>query len=277
MVANETYITTTDQKKLFVQWFTPENYKLLVILVHGFGEHAARHKNTIEKCYANNIAVCTFDLRGHGKSQGKRGYAKKYNKFYLDIEAVEAFCAKNFTRVPVLMYGHSFGGALVINYCSQKPCGLAGMVISAPWFKLTRQPSIIHMLLARIIKIIPVTTARTKLDVAFLSRIPEVIESYKTDPLVHDKLSGKLFLEIVDAGLIASRSVYKLNLPVLIMHGTDDQVTSFKISEEFVRNSSENTELKLWEGHYHELHNDIGKEQVLDFFLNWVNKNILDT
>ena len=117
-------------------------------------------------------------------------------------------------------------------------------------------------------------TLNTGLKPEDISRDPDEVHKYASDPLVHEKISLKLYFEIVAAGEKASKSIYKINVPILVMHGSGDRITSFNTTEEFVMNASSRTTFKEWPGYYHELHNDIGSEEVFQYMLNWLNNTI---
>ena len=116
----------------------------------------------------------------------------------------------------------------------------------------------------------------TGLDTEAISRNSEVVRKYIDDPLVHDKISLRLFFETMESGEKAAGSIYKINAPMLVMHGTADKITSFKTTQEFVMNSGNKTTFKAWSDNFHELHNDLDAEEVFDYTIEWLNKNITD-
>ena len=95
----------------------------------------------------------------------------------------------------------------------------------------------------------------------------QVVDEYLHDPLVHNSILPRLFFEIEQNGIKASRSIYKINIPLLVMHGTADRITSFRQTRNFVMNAGNLTTFKEWPGAYHELHNDANEKEVFNFLL----------
>ena len=112
------------------------------------------------------------------------------------------------------------------------------------------------------------------LEVAAISRDANEIEAYKNDPLIHDKVSPNYSLIFMKTGEWAINNASKLKFPMLLLHGTSDRLTSYKGTEEFAKNAKKNVTLKLYEGAYHELHNDFVKQEILDDITKWIFKTI---
>jgi alpha-beta hydrolase superfamily lysophospholipase len=271
---SEIYLKSIDGLNLFSQTWSPDRIPRGVInLVHGFGEHSGRY-DAWAKCFTlEGFVVRSFDLRGHGRSEGKRGYASNYDKFINDLLLFLENGKKWFPDLPTFLYGHSFGGNLVLNYAIQNNISFTGIVVTSPWLDLKYQPSTIKMIFGRLFKkIMPGAVFKTGLNPGVISRDLRVVHSYKNDILVHDQISLKLFFQICENGLKASRSIFKINVPLLVMHGNGDELISCKTTREFVRNASDKTNYVEWEGGFHELHNDIDKEKVFDILKTWLNK-----
>ena len=118
----------------------------------------------------------------------------------------------------------------------------------------------------------PSFTQSNELDPSDLSTDPEVGKAYLADPLVHNKISAGLFFALLESGNWALYNTHLLKLPVLVMHGTSDSITSPGGSEKFCQNAGSYATLKLWEGMKHETHNEIEKDQVLDYIKEWLLK-----
>jgi alpha-beta hydrolase superfamily lysophospholipase len=273
---NEMYWKSFDGLNLFSQsWLPGIERKALINLVHGFGEHSSRYGP-----WANNLAregfiVRSFDLRGHGYSDGKRGYASNYNNLINDLTIFLDEGNKLYPALPAFLYGHSFGGNLVLNYVIQNAVAFTGIIVTSPWLELKFKPLPIKAFIGNLLRpIIPGAIFKAGLKAEIISRDLRVVHSYRNDKLVHDRISLKFYTQICENGIKASRSIYKINVPLLVMHGNDDELTSCDASREFVRNASEKTTYVEWEGGFHELHNDIDKEKVFKTILGWLNKYI---
>ena len=124
------------------------------------------------------------------------------------------------------------------------------------------------------LKIAPSLTMGNELDANAVSRDKNEVDKYKKDPLIHDKVSPNYSIVFIETGQWAIDNANKLHIPMLLMHGTGDQLTNYKGSQEFAKNAGKKVTLKLFEDGYHELHNDIVKSDVLDIMTTWLNKEI---
>ncbi len=266
-----------DGKSMFFQsWIPSEKPKLVIAFVHGLGEHSGRYEHWAERFCSETIVFAAFDLRGHGLSEGKRGCI---NSKELACEDIRLFLEKvesEFPGIPVVLYGHSLGGTLVSNYILDCKVNRAiAVIISSPWFKLSLPvPVFLHLLISMLGSIVPSYTRPSGLDVKSLCHDKTVIDKYKCDPLVHDRISAGLFLIATKGGIETIKRAGDISLPALIMHGTDDKITSPAGSSSFQNNAGKNVSFRLWEGLYHELHNEFEKEEVFSFIVGWLMKNI---
>ncbi len=265
-----------DDLDLYAQtWMPLGNIKGVINIVHGLGEHSGRYDAWAKKLGNAGFIVRSFDLRGHGRSEGKRGHASRYNRLLRDIEAFLKISSEEYPDLPQFLYGHSMGGNLVLNYVARNIIHLQGIIVTSPWLKLTHPPSKLLVLLVDLMSnIFPGFLVSNALKTEDLSRDLRVVHDYRNDELVHDRISLKLFQQIYYAGIDVSMNIYKINVPLLVMHGNGDNLTSCKATSEFVRNSSKKTSYIEWEGSYHELHHDLDKDKVFESLLSWLNRHI---
>jgi acylglycerol lipase len=245
----------------------------VLCLVHGLGEHTGRNEN-ISSCLENaGYAVMAFDLRGHGKSQGRRGDASSCDVLLDDIDILLEWTAERFPCSRRFLYGHSFGGSLVIGHALNRPAGLSGVVATSPLLRPAASPSSWKMAAARILSVVlPRFPMSTSLDCNGLSRRKDVVDGYTGDPLVHDRITPRLGIDILDFGLRNLNGASGLSLPLLLMHGGSDLITSQTASAEFASKAGDMCQLKIWEGLYHEIHNEPEREQVFACLLEWLGK-----
>ena len=262
--------------KFFGQYFEPKKVNTIVVLVHGMGEHSSRYtKNIIPQLNKANISVITFDHFGHGKTEGKRGHNPSFDKVLDSVEFIINKAKELFGNKPTFLYGHSMGGNVVINYVLQRDNDLKGVISTSPFLKLAFEPPVWKLKIAKaLLNIAPSLTMSSGLDIEAISRDREIVKAYNNDPLTHDRISPNFSLVFIETGDWAIKNAAKLDIPMLLMHGTDDRLTNYKGSEEFVKNSGKNVEIKLWKGAYHELHNDIIKEEVISKVLKWINNHL---
>ena len=219
---------------------------------------------------AAGYAVLACDQRGHGRSGGKRGVIASYDALMNDIGLLLAQAEQRFPGKPRFLYGHSLGGNEVINHTLRRKPHLAGVVSTSPGLRTAFKPPALQLAVGRLMnKLWPAFTMPNGLELAALSRDPAVIAAYQTDPLVHDRLSARLGIELLRTGEWAIAHAAEFPVPLLLMHGTADRLTSFEASQEFA-SQAPNCTLKLWEALYHETHNEPEKEQVIGFVIDWL-------
>ncbi|MDA3952750.1 MAG: lysophospholipase [Bacteroidales bacterium] len=258
-------------------WEPKENPKAIINLVHGFGEYSERYDQWAMRFTDKGFLVHAIDYRGHGKSEGKRGHISNFEEFLNDIDVIVKGSKKLYPELPQYIYGHSLGGNIVTNYILKRNNDFKGAIISSPWYKLSFNPSAFMLFLARIMnKVYPKFTQKSKLELNALTHDKKVVDDYLEDPLVHEKISTRMFFEIYKSGDWILENAKKINLPVLIQHGNSDKITSYKASKEFAEKAKElnkEVDYKEWPGLYHELHNELQKEEIFDFILKWIEKS----
>ena len=259
-------------------WEPEETPKALINLVHGFGEYSERYEHWALRFNKLGYVVHAIDNRGHGKSDGRRGYLNSFDDFLKDVDVLVKESEKLYPELPQIIYGHSMGGNIVANYILKRDVNFKGAVISSPWLRLAFNPSALTIFFARIVRrVFPKFTQKAKLDVKGISHDPVVVEKYLADPLIHEKISARMFFEIYQAGNWAIENTDKLKIPVLVQHGSGDLITSHKASEEFAENAVKNgkvAEFKEWEGLYHELHNELEKDKIFEFVSGWIEQKL---
>jgi alpha-beta hydrolase superfamily lysophospholipase len=253
---------------------TPAKMRAFIIFVHGLGEHMLRYTGWAEEFVRNGIGFEGVDLPGHGRSDGKKGHIRNYSLTDEMIEKLLDEFRKSDPGIPVFLYGHSLGGGLVLDYLVRKNPSFTGAIVTSPWLKLSFEPDEAKIKLAGVIKnILPGLVQRSGLVVEHISHNISVVEAYKNDPLVHGKISVSLFHSAMSAASNALRNAGHLKIPVLLLHGSDDQICSPKGTREFASATSL-AEFMLWNGGYHELHNEPFRDEVFKHILVWINSRI---
>jgi len=251
-----------------------ENTRAVIILVHGLGEHIQRYAYWADLFKKEGIAFAGVDLPGHGRSEGHRGYIKDYSVLNEMLKILVESTRKTFPGVPVFLYGHSLGGGIVLEYILRNSRGIKGAIITSPWLRLSFEPSPFKLLLASVMKhVTPWLVQPSGLNVSHISHDASVVEKYNNDPLIHGKISVSLFNGAVNAAKYSLANSAELKVPTLILHGSDDMIASPEGSREFAE-KTDLAELKIWEGGYHELHNEGFKDEVFRYIMNWMNRKI---
>ena len=267
---------TSDGLDIFARAWSPASEpKALICLVHGFGEHSGRYPLFAEYVTGAGYALFTFDLRGHGKSGGKRGHAPGVEALMDDIGIFLERTEKFFPGLPRFLYGHSYGGNLVLNYCLRRRPKIKGIAVSGPLLRLALKLPPFTVTVARIMNLVwPSLVINTRKDGSGVSRDPGVNRGYEDDPLVHNSASGRTFACIRHAGEWAIEHASELKIPTLIMHGSEDKFTSVEASREFAGKCGKNCILKIWDGLYHELHSEPEKDEVFEYLIEWLDRHV---
>jgi alpha-beta hydrolase superfamily lysophospholipase len=264
-----------DGLDLYARGWKPEAPKAVVVLVHGHGEHVNRYPHVAAAFTAAGYALQGFDLRGHGQSAGQRGHTPVYESLMDDIADFIADARKRYPGLPVFLYGHSMGGNQVINYVLRSPQGLKGVIATGPWLKLAFDPPAAQVLVAKLLNsVAPSFSLASGLSQDALSRDPEVVRKYAADPLVHDKISVRLYTGMYGNGFWALEHAADLKIPMLLMHGSADKLTSAPASREFAQKAGSLVTLKIWDGFYHEIHNEPEQAEVLQTMVSWLDSQM---
>lgn len=264
--------------KVYGQYFQPKNTKAVVLLVHGMGEYATRYENFVIPYFVkNSIGVLTYDQFGHGKTEGKRGHNPGFEALLDCLQEMLNKLIQIFGNKPTFLYGHSMGGNVVINYVLKRENNLKGVIATSPFLKLAFEPPSWKISLGKLLqKFTPSVTMNNELELEAISRDKKEVEKYRKDLLIHNKISPNYSIVFMETGAWALAHADGLKIPMLLMHGTGDRITSHLASEEFARGAKEFVSLKLYNGAYHELHNDIIKNEVLEEMVNWIDKEITE-
>lgn len=244
--------------------------------IHGIGEHYGRYHHVMEFFRDRaGLACLAYDRAGYGRSEGRKGYAARYGQYLDEIARLVVACERRYPDVPVVLYGHSMGGQLLLLYLIRRKPDISAAIVSAPHIRLAFQPPRSLVLLGKLMRrIAPKFSQRSPIDTSKLSRDPAVRKDYLADPLVHDMLSSQTGIDILEAADFLNAWRGELPLPTLLLHGEADAITSAEASKAFVNRNPHNLTLKTWRGLYHELHNEPEWERVLTGVLEWLRGNV---
>ncbi|SRR5581483_7692968 len=259
--------------KFFLRGWEPDKTpKAVVCLVHGLGEHTGRYAHVGEAFAQAGYVLTGFDLRGHGKSGGPRGHVPSFEALMQDIDRFIEITAKRYPNLPRFLYGHSLGGILVLNYALRRKPDVVGVISTAAGLRTALEEQKFKVLMARVLgTLMPSVALASGLDPKTLSRDPKVVQAYVDDPLNHDRLTlgfGKTMLSVLPWTF---EHAHEFPVPLLIMHGGGDMLGYPKGSQEFASRVPQNCTLKIWDGLYHEIHNEPEKATVLKTMVEWMD------
>lgn len=248
--------------------------KAVIIMVHGLGEHINRYTDLSARFISRKIGFAGVDLPGHGHSEGRRGHISSYRLLDEMAGILVSECRKTFPGIPLFLYGQSLGGTIVLHYLLNRNPGVKGAIVTSPWLKLSFEPDRAKVRIASIVNhIMPGLQQPAGLKAEHLAHDKNIVEKYRTDPDNHGKISVGLFINSLRAATEILQNASSLSVPLLLMHGTDDQICSPEGSREFASKTGK-AELKLWEGGFHELHNEPFREEVFEYTMNWIKSRI---
>jgi len=272
--ATEFNWTTKDALNISAKDWQPEGeVKAVIALVHGFGEHSGRYEHVAEFFGKDGYAMVAYDRRGHGKSEGKRGHTKSYEAYLEEIDQLLAYTRERYAGKPVLLYGHSQGGNLVLSYMLRRRPDVKGIIVTAPWIRLAFEPPSALIAIGKFTRrLMPSFSQNNQLKEGHLSRDASVGTRYVADPLVHTKITSETGIGMLESCDWLLENAGEVHRPLLVMHGTGDEIISIEGTRDFLKKSSGNITFKEWEGAYHEIHNETNKEEVLQYALDWMNR-----
>jgi alpha-beta hydrolase superfamily lysophospholipase len=266
---------SADGTALHATWWQPTGTpKATVVRVHGLGEHSGRNAHVAERLTDHGYAVGMFDLRGHGRSPGGRGHTP-FARTMEDIAACLAEARDRVPDVPRFLYGHSLGGLLVLTYSLRLKPDLDGVVVSSAGLASPVLEQHLKMTAAKVLgSTLPWVALPSGLDDSGLSRDPAVIDAYRQDPLVHDKASFELAKDGAAAAAWALAHAGDFTLPLLMVHGSDDQIAYSAGTEEFASQIEGDVTVTIYEGLLHEPHNEPEQDEVLADIVEWLDAHV---
>ncbi len=265
-----------DGTRLFVRHWLPESeIKAHLAVIHGYGEHSGRYAPFAAWMTGRGYAVHACDLRGHGKSPGRRGHVERWADYHGDAAALlEDLRTRYGEQLPLFLVGHSMGGLIVLGYALDHPQGLRGIIASGPALaRGTGVPPILYEVAKLLGSIVPRLQMDSRLDVRALSHNEAVIRAYVEDPLVHSLGTARLAAEMDREmrRLFAEANRWPAELPLLIVHGGADRLAPPEASAAFFETVvARDKERKEYPGFYHEVFNEVGREQVLQDVTDWL-------
>jgi alpha-beta hydrolase superfamily lysophospholipase len=270
-----TFIGKGGTEIFFQNWIVDKPRGILVI-AHGVGEHSGRYDNIINELKGSGISVYALDHRGHGKSGGKRGHVDSFMDYVYDLKLFIDLIREENRSVHLVLLGHSMGGAIACRYALTYSDDMDALILSSPGLIFGGDAPAWKKKMAVILsKYLPSITMATGLATKDLSHDRAVIDAYENDPLVHDRMSPRLFTEFVNNGVECLERASELSIPLLVFHGKEDRIVDYHGSEQvYQKASSSNKVMHIYEGLFHETMNETDKKKVLKMVAQWIVKAI---
>lgn len=246
-----------------------------VLLVHGFGEHSRRYENVVRSLTPAGFAIHGFDLRGHGHSPGQRGFISSWDDFREDVHELVRVITEAESSNPLFLLGHSLGGVIVLDYALHYPNELSGVVAIGPAIgEISISP--ILMTAGRVIsRVWPSFSLHSGLDTSGFSRDMQVLADYRADSLIHDRGTARLATETERTVAWVQTHASEFQVPLLIQHGESDRIAYPDGSRRFITNAGTSDKTLIeYPGAFHQVHNDVGHEEVMNDLLDWLEHHM---
>ncbi len=252
-----------------------ESPRALIAIVHGLGEHSGRYAALASDLTQRQYTVAALDLPGHGESPGTRGDAPTWSMLREQVVPATLTAAHGLPgqpqTLPVVLLGHSLGGVLALDYALAHPQRLIAVVASAPALRTTMPPWW-KLALANVARVTtPAAGFPNGLDVSGISRDPEVLRLRAEDPLMHDRITPRLYFDYNEACQRVLRDARRLQIPALVLQGSADRVVQPRGAGEFVLAAPAGlARLVTLPDAYHEVFNDVSRAAAVRDLLVWL-------
>lgn len=276
----EYYFKAKDGLNLYGRGYRAEPYRpdRVAVIAHGIGEHSGRYGPIVEPLLQEGISVYACDFRGSGRSEGLRGHARGIGELVSDLSDFLEYLDRTENVHRPALIGHSMGALVSLAFCQRRDAmqRILCLVTSGPALKVNATLSMkIKKMLGKLIRsVAPTFRMKTGIKSRILSHDPSVQESYAKDDLVHPMVSASLGVDLLEAGGRILKHGDKIELPVLLLHGGSDQIADPQGSRMMMdRVRSRIKELKIYDGLYHEIFNEIPEKRarVLSDAVGWIS------
>ena len=251
--------------------------RALIVLAHGYAEHIGRYEHVAAYFAARGYAFYAFDQVGHGKSEGKRGHINAFADYLVDLKRFIAFGQGREPGLRTFLLGHSMGGLVSLAYAVPQPAELRGIIVSAPALRLAmRVPAWKRGLGKALSGVVPSLAIANGIPSEFLTHDPVISGAYaRRDPLIFKTATARYADEFFRAQADTLAAAPRFTHPCLLMHGGDDRIASPEGTRQFfaAAGSADKT-LKIYDGFYHEIFNEIGKERVFEDVGSWLEQHV---
>lgn len=276
-LGRDVVIPTTDGLELKGWHWARPNPRAVLIVVHGFGEHGGCYRAVAEALAPLlEIDVVAPDLRGHGRSPGRRGVVSDYVDLVGDLRSVFGWAGRARPGLPRYVLGHSNGGQLSLRLALGGETALAGLILSNPSLKLaTRVPGYKVRFGRFLRRYAPTVTLSARLPPEMMTRDPEMQREHRIDPLRHGRISAPLFFGMVEGGVQVSARAREIVTPILLLISGADPVIDPEASRQLYEHlGSTDKTLMIYPKMRHEPLSEIGREQVYADISGWLERRL---
>ena len=257
-------------------WLPDGDVKGILLIVHGVGEYCERYTNVVNRYVPLGYAVYGMDHIGHGKSGGEREMIVRFEDFIEPLMSYQKMVNGWHPEKPIFIYGHSLGGLITSFHLLDHQADFKGAIISAPAVKVPDNISPMVIAIGKVLSTIAPKAGLIGLDTSYLSHDKAVVDTYNADPLVfHGKMPARLSAEMLRAMSRVTAEAGKITLPLFILQGAGDKIVDPAGAPMlYEKASSKDKTLKIYEGLYHEVHNEPEREKMFKDLENWLQAHV---
>jgi alpha-beta hydrolase superfamily lysophospholipase len=267
----KSFFASSDGLELATDRASPEGSRGTIFIVHGYAEHAGRYQELVEKLTGEGWSCQLMDLRGHGRSEGLRGFVEDFERYLTDLAAL---VAKETGPGPRLLLGHSLGGLIAAQYVLRQPQAFSALILSSPFLApAVDAPAWKLAVGALASQLLPKFSFKGALDPSGLTRDASKVQQYRDDPLIFDAVNSRWFFEVREAQEETLERAGEIALPVLVLVGEGDPVAAPAVGRDFFeRLGSGDKQLHVYPDMLHEVFNEVGREQVFKDLTSWLRE-----
>lgn len=250
-----------------------------ILLIHGFGEHSARYEHVAVGLVRSGYDVFAFDVRGHGQSEGPRGFVMDFDLYMQDVAEMFKVGRKQLgEEVPWFVLGHSNGGLISMQYALRRPEGITGFAVTSPFCAVAMKVPAWKTTAGRLLsRIIPKLGLPADINPEFVSRDAHVVKVYGEDPLNHGIATARWFTETTTAQADLLERAPMIKQPLLMLVGGSDKIADPEVAQRvYQRVGSSDRELEVYTEMYHEILNELEWERVLRRLVEWLDQQSAD-
>jgi alpha-beta hydrolase superfamily lysophospholipase len=272
----EGFFPARDNLRLFWESHFPDVVRAHVGVVHGYGDHSGRYRPVIRHLVGQGFAVHAFDYRGHGQSDGRRGYCDHFSQYVEDLAAFHERLLPQVGKAPFFLFGHSTGALIALAWMKAAHPRVSGLVLSSPFFRLGFEPPRLKVFMGRLVgRVIPWMRLASEFGPEDLSRDEEAQRATEGDPLYNRIVTPRFFTEVLAAQERVRASAPSLKAPLLLLYGSEDTVAHPGTAKKFFEEAgSLDKQCREYAGMKHELVNELGKEEVWSEISSWISAHL---
>jgi acylglycerol lipase len=265
--------------RLYRQSWLPDGPpRAVVVIAHGACEHSGRYAHVAARLVDEGYGVYALDHRGHGRSEGARAVIDRIDNAVEDLDQLVLLAASEQPGVPLFLLGHSMGATISVRYAIAHQNRLTGLILTGPLAAL-EAASPVTRLVARLLSVLVPQLGLFDVDSTLVSRDPDVVKAYETDPLVHQgRLPARTVAELSSAVHSFPEAVGAITVPTLIMYGSGDHLVppagSMMLND---RIGAADTTLKTYDGLFHEILNEPEQDAVMEDMCSWLRARVRAT